>query len=213
MSAIAPPDPMRSRAEGAPPRAAQLGMWIFLGTEVLFFGGLFVVYAYGRTHWPHGFAAASRRTDVVIGTINTAVLLTSSAVVAFAVACAEEPGHRRSKARALWATAVLGVVFVSLKAVEYSHEWSEQLFPLGGFALADTPGAELFWVLYFVMTGLHAVHLTIGIVGISTFAWATGRKRSWPTAERIDTMALYWHFVDVVWILLYPLIYLVERHP
>ncbi len=212
MSAIAPPVSMSPDAEGAP-RIAQLGMWIFLGTELLFFGGLFVAYAYGRTHWPHGFAVASRHTEVVIGTVNTAVLLTSSAIVAFAVACAEAPGDRRWTARALWATAALGVVFVVLKGVEYAHEWSEHLFPLAGFALADTPGAELFWVLYFVMTGLHAVHLTIGIVGVGAFAWATGTRRSWPTPGRIDTMALYWHFVDVIWILLYPLLYLVERHP
>jgi cytochrome c oxidase subunit 3 len=209
MSAIAPPVPMSPQAE---PRIGQLGMWIFLGTEVLFFGGLFQSYAYGRTHWPHGFAIAARHTDVVLGTINTAVLLTSSAVVAFAVACAEDPAQRRWTSRALWATAALGVAFIAIKGVEYSHEWSEHLFPLAGFALADVPGAELFWVLYFVMTGLHAVHLAIGIVGVAAFAWATGRKKSWPTSSRVDTMALYWHFVDVIWIVLYPLIYLVERH-
>jgi len=210
MSAIAPTALAPPRADDAP-RVAQLGMLIFLATELLFFGGLFVSYAVGRTHWPHGFAVASRHTDVVLGTINTAVLLTSSAVVAFAVACAEQ-GLRRWTARALWATAALGVVFVGIKGLEYAHEWSEHLFPIAGFALAE-PGAELFWALYFVMTGLHAVHLLIGIVGVSAFARATGSGKAWPTPTRIETMALYWHFVDVVWIVLYPLIYLVERHP
>src|SRR6185503_15313244 len=151
-------------AADAAPRTAQLGMWVFLGTEVLFFGGLFVAYAVGRAHWPHGFAVASRHTDVVLGTVNTAVLLTSSAIVAFAVACADHPAQRRWTALALWATAALGVVFLAIKGVEYVHEWSEHLFPLADFALTE-PGAELFWVLYFVMTILHSVHLLIGIVG------------------------------------------------
>ncbi|HZW72556.1 MAG TPA: cytochrome c oxidase subunit 3, partial [Caldimonas sp.] len=151
---------------------------------------LFIGYAYGRTHWPHGFAVASRHTDVVLGTLNTAVLLTSSAIVAFAVASAEHPTQRRGTARALWATAALGIVFVAIKGVEYTHEWSEHLFPIAGFALPE-PGAELFWVLYFVMTGLHAVHLLIGIAGISAFARATDAGKAWPTASRIEVMALY----------------------
>jgi len=208
MSAIAAP--ALAAADDAP-RTAQLGMWIFLGTEVLFFGGLFVAYAVGRAHWPHGFAVASRHTDVVLGTVNTAVLLTSSAIVAFAVACADHPAQRRWTALALWATAALGVVFLAIKGVEYVHEWSEHLFPLADFALTE-PGAELFWVLYFVMTILHSVHLLIGIVGVAAFARATGAGKSWPTPGRVDTMALYWHFVDIVWIVLYPLLYLVERH-
>ena len=204
--ALAPPADVEAR------RIAQLAMWIFLATELLFFGGLFVAYAVGRAHWPHGFAVASRHTDVVLGTVNTAVLLTSSAVVAFAVASAEHPAHRRWTARALWLTAALGVVFLAIKGVEYAHEWHEHLFPLAGFALADAGGAELFFVLYFVMTGLHAVHLLIGIGGVAAFARASGAGRSWPTPQRVETMALYWHFVDVVWIVLYPLLYLVERH-
>jgi len=195
-----------------PGRAGKLGMWIFLGTELLFFGGLLVAYAYARTHWPQGFAVASRRTDVVLGTLNTGVLLTSSAVVAFAVACAEDPAHRRWTARALWVTAVLGVVFLGVKGAEYAHEWREHLFPLAGFALADAAGAELFFMLYFVMTGLHALHLLIGIAGVGTFAWASGAAKPWATAPRVEAMALYWHFVDVVWIVLYPLLYLVQRH-
>ena len=193
-------------------RAAKLGMWIFLATELLFFGGLLVAYAYARTHWPEGFAIASRRTDVVLGTVNTGVLLTSSAVIAFAVACAEDPAQRRWTARALALTAVLGVVFLVVKGVEYAHEWREHLFPLAGFALADVAGAGLFFLLYFVMTGLHALHLLIGIAGVCVFAGATRIAKPWATAPRVEAMALYWHFVDVVWILLYPLLYLVERH-
>jgi len=205
-TALAPAD------SGDPGRAATLGMWIFLGTELLFFGGLLVAYAYARTHWPQGFAVAGRRTDVLLGTVNTGVLLTSSAVIAFAVACAEAPAYRRWTARALWLTAALGVVFLAVKGVEYAHEWREHLFPTASFALADTAGAELFFLLYFVMTGLHAVHLAIGIAGVAVFASADGTAKAWATPPRLEVMALYWHFVDVVWIVLYPLLYLVERH-
>jgi len=211
MTAVAA-SPLAPADVADPARVARLGMWIFLATELLFFGGLLVAYAYARTHWPQGFAVASSRTDVVLGTVNTGVLLTSSAVVAFAVACAEDPAHRRWTARALWVTAVLGVVFLGVKGAEYAHEWREHLFPRAGFALADVAGAELFFVLYFVMTALHALHLLIGISGVAAFAWGSGMAKPWATAPRVEAMALYWHFVDVVWILLYPLLYLVQRH-
>lgn len=194
------------------PDAARLGMWIFIGTELLFFGGLFVAYLYGRTHWPQGFAAAGRHTDVVLGTLNTAVLLTSSAVIALAVVCSEHESQRRRVSRLLWLTAALGFVFLVIKGIEYRKEWHESLFPGAGFALADVRGAQLFFWLYFFMTGLHAVHLVIGMAGVGAFAWGSARSRPWADATGIDVMALYWHFVDVIWIFLYPLLYLVERH-
>ena len=194
------------------PELGQLGMWIFLGTELLFFGGLLVAYLFGRVHWPQGFGAASRHTDVVLGTINTGVLLTSSAVVAFGLACTEHLAHRRWTGRLLWLTAALGMVFLAIKGIEYRKEWHEHLFPGRAFALADVGGAELFFWLYFVMTGLHALHLVIGISGVAALAWGAGRGRPWAAARHVEAMALYWHFVDVVWIFLYPLIYLVERH-
>ncbi|MDB5817593.1 MAG: cytochrome c oxidase subunit 3 family protein, partial [Rhizobacter sp.] len=102
---------------------AQLGMWIFIASEVLFFGGLLMAYLYGRSHWPEGFAAASRRTDVVLGSINTALLLTSSAFAAVAVAAAEAD-RRKWVARCLWVTAALGVVFLAIKGMEWNAEWS-----------------------------------------------------------------------------------------
>jgi cytochrome c oxidase subunit 3 len=204
--------PLHADREHAPPaETGRLGMWIFIGSEVLFFGGLFVAYLYGRTHWPQGFAAAGRHTDVVLGTLNTGLLLTSSAVVALAVACSEHLAHRRFVARLLWLTAALGVAFLVVKGLEYRHEWQEALFPGPGFPV-DVPGAQLFFVLYFLTTGLHAVHLVIGIAGIAALAWGSGHARHWAAPRHVDAMALYWHFVDVVWIFLYPLLYLVERH-
>jgi cytochrome c oxidase subunit 3 len=197
-----------------PPASAEIGrfgMWIFLGTELLFFGGLLFAYLYGRTHWPQGFAAASRHTHVGLGTLNTALLLTSSAVIALAVACSEHLPHRRWVARLLWLTAILGGVFMLVKGIEYAKEWHEGLVPGAGFTLHE-PGAQLFFLLYFLMTGVHALHLAIGIAAVAVFARACSRDRAWAAPRRIDVLALYWHFVDVVWIFLYPLIYLVERH-
>ena len=201
----------------ARPRAAArtvprtLGMWVFIASELLFFGALLAAYLAGRLHWPHGFGAASRHTHVVLGTLNTAVLLTSSALVALAVACARHHVHRRWTTRLLWATAALGLVFLGIKGYEYVQEWHELLFPGPAFALAE-PGAQLFFMLYFFMTGLHAVHLVCGIAAVALFARAIAARRDWADAGRLDAVALYWHFVDVVWIFLYPFLYLVERH-
>jgi len=212
----APPPAPQAGAEAGPAagnQAGQLGMWIFLGTELLFFGGLLLAYAYGRTHWPHGFAVAGRQTDVVLGTVNTGLLLTSSALMALALACADHLAHRRWTGRLLWLTAATGAAFLAIKGIEYRHEWNAQLFPRAGFALSQTDGAALFFWLYFVTTGLHALHLLIGITGVSTLAWGHGRARPWAALHQLEAMGLYWHFVDVVWIFLYPLLYLVGRHP
>jgi len=200
-----------NRGAGAPPEIGKLGMWVFLGTEVLFFGGLMLSYLYGRTHWPGGFAAAGRHTHVWIGTINTAVLLTSSALIALAGATSECMPMRRWTPRLLWLTALFGLGFLVLKGIEYDKEVHEQLFPQAGFALSET-GAELFFWLYWLMTAIHALHLAIGVGAVSLFAWATGRQRRWADSHRIEVLALYWHFVDVVWIFLYPLLYLIDRH-
>jgi len=206
MNALAKPRPA--------PETARLGMWIFLATEVLFFGGLLLGYLDARMRWPQGFALASRHTDVVLGTLNTGLLLTSSALVAAAVACAEQhaASRRRGTSRLLVATAVLGVAFIAVKALEYRQEFIEGLLPGPGFALSGTPGAELFFELYFTLTALHAVHLAIGVLVLAVFAYGAHCEREWANARRVDIAALYWHFVDVVWIFLYPLIYLVNRH-
>ncbi len=206
MSAIATvPEPLDE------PDIGKLGMWTFLASEVLFFGGLFLAYLYGRTHWPQGWATASRRTDVVLGTLNTAVLLTSSAVVALAVACEEDAKRRRWTSRLLALTATLGAVFLVIKGVEWHADWNEHLFPGAKFAL-DVPGAQEFFALYFVMTGLHAVHMIVGIAVLVVLARGRSRGRDWARAGHLEIAALYWHFVDLVWIFFYPLLYLVERH-
>ena len=188
-----------------------LGMWVFLASEVLFFGGLFVAYLYGRTHWPEGWSAASRRTDVVLGTVNTALLLTSSALAALAVAC-DEARRERWAARLLAATALLGLAFIAIKGAEWHADFAQGLAPGPAFALDSVAGAQEFFALYFVMTGLHAVHMAAGVGVLGTLAWGRHRRRAWARPAHVEVAALYWHFVDIVWIFLYPLLYLVSRH-
>jgi cytochrome c oxidase subunit 3 len=200
------------RGDAPEPAIGALGMWVFLASEVLFFGGLFIAYAYGRTHWPLGWAEGSRHTDVVLGTVNTALLLTSSALVALAVLCGEHPHRGRLAARLLATAALLGLAFLAVKAVEWHAEWREGLVPGPGFALSAAPGAQEFLVLYFLMTGLHGVHIIGGVTALGILARGRQRERSWASAPRIEVAGLYWHFVDVVWIFLYPLLYLVNRH-
>lgn len=190
---------------------ARLGMWIFLASEVLFFGGLLVAYAIARLHSPGGFAAASAKTDVWLGTLNTALLLLSSCLMAIG-AEASECNQPRDVAPCLWIAAALGIGFLAIKGLEYRKEWLEGLFPGPGFRIDGhvVPGAQLFFTWYFVATALHAVHLGIGIATCIGFAWLSRSRHSMHAgAPRIHALALYWHFVDVVWIVLYPLIYLV----
>jgi cytochrome c oxidase subunit III len=193
--------------------AAELGMWVFLATEVLFFGGLVLAYLVYRRGYAADFAAAAQRTKIVIGTANTAILLTSSFAVAWAVAAAKV-GAGRLAAVLLGAAALLGAGFLGLKAVEYAAEYREHLVPAVNFAFEaeHVKGAELFYMFYFVATGLHGVHVLIGIVVLA--AIATRARRGAYSARYhapITVAALYWHFVDIVWIFLFALIYLPGR--
>ncbi len=195
-------------------QAATFGMWIFLATELMFFGPLLFGYSYARSHFPDGVAAASRHTQVMLGTINTAVLLTSSLLMAIAVQARRAEATQLAR-RLLLLVAALGIVFLAIKVSEYRHEWQEHLFPGGGFAFPDprhASAAEIFYFLYFGLTGLHALHVTIGIVMMLAFSIGLSRgKNRFASAERIEVAGLYWHFVDVIWIFLYPILYLVGR--
>lgn len=197
--------------------AARFGMWIFLATEVLFFGPLFLGYVYLRLRFGPVVGLASRHTDLLLGTVNTAVLLTSSLCMAMA-GRAREGDALRAAARWLVATAFLGIVFLVIKGAEYHMEFGEHLFPGAGFAPSDarTPeqahGMELFFLLYFAATGLHALHLAIGVCVSLVLAWALWRRGAeGASVNAVEVTGLYWHFVDVVWIFLYPMLYLVMR--
>ena len=194
--------------------ASTLGMWVFLVTEVLFFGGLFLVYLVYRSTYPEAFIAGSHELDVLLGGINTAVLITSSLTMALAVHAAQT-GHRRTLMWLLVATMVLGAAFLGIKSVEYYHKFEEHHIPGPGFVFEKEHFAnvQLFFSLYFLMTGLHALHMIIGL-GIMTWmlVWSW---RGIVTAEYyspIEISGLYWHFVDIVWIFLFPLLYLLGRH-
>jgi cytochrome c oxidase subunit 3 len=195
--------------------ASTLGMWVFLVTEVLFFGGLFLVYTVYRVWYPDAFAAASHSLDVTLGTINTVVLITSSLTMALAVHAAQT-GERKLVMIFLIATMALGAVFLGIKSVEYYHKFVEHHVPGPGFQFEEKEyirHAQIFFSLYFVMTGLHALHMVIGFGIMSWMLWWTWRGVI--TAEYyspIEISGLYWHFVDIVWIFLFPLLYLLGRH-
>ncbi len=197
--------------------AATLGMWVFLASEVLFFGGLLAGYAVYRALYPEGFAAGSRHLDLWLGTLNTAVLLTSSLTVALSVE-AIYSGNRRRAGYLLAFTIVLGIAFLTVKGFEYAHKYHEHLVPGAHFqfvdhAEGDAPpqGVELFFSCYFALTGLHAVHMVIGIglFGVLVFELLR-EKGNAPSPLRIEVAGLYWHFVDVVWVFLFPLLYLIH---
>jgi cytochrome c oxidase subunit 3 len=194
--------------------AASIGMWAFLVTEVMFFGGMFLAYTVYRILYPQTFAHASHHLDVRLGTVNTAVLIGSSFTMALAVHGAQV-GWRRGVTRALLATMALGAVFLVIKASEYGHKFHEGLVPGPGFTYPgpDAHQAQLFFSLYFVMTGFHALHMVIGIGLLSWLALGARRGRFGPGYfTPVELTGLYWHFVDIVWIFLFPLLYLIGRH-
>jgi cytochrome c oxidase subunit III len=191
---------------------AELGMWVFLATELLLFGGLILGYLVYRHAYPAAFAAASRHTEIVIGTANTAILLTSSFLVACAVdAFAVET--RKLCAGLLSGAIALGLIFIVLKGIEYAGEYREHLVPGIDFRFdaAKANGAQLFFIFYFIATAIHALHMLIGIGLLAVMAALTWRSPTTRHRAALHSTALYWHFVDVVWIFLFALIYLPGR--
>lgn len=200
-------DPVQQR------EAATLGMWVFLSTEILFFGVLFASYAICRILYPQGFAAASRETDMLMGTIETAVLLTSSSLIALGVR-AIKLDQRKTAVWLLAGTAALGTTFLVMHGFEYYREYTEQLIPGLNFARGGpyARAIELFFCLYYFITGFHSLHVLAGVCVIAGLALRVARGSF--GSERFTTLeltALYWHLVDIVWIFVYPLLYLVGR--
>jgi cytochrome c oxidase subunit 3 len=191
--------------------AATLGMWVFLMTEVLFFGGLFLAYTLYRTWYPEMFVQASSHLNVTLGAANTIVLIASSLTMALAVNAAQL-GERNRLVILLIATMILGTAFLGVKYVEYADKFHHHLVPGPNFAFAApwTQQAQLYFSLYFAMTGLHALHMIVGL-GIMTVltiqAWQGRFTAEYYTP--IEIGGLYWHFVDIVWIFLFPLLYLI----
>lgn len=190
--------------------AALSGMWLFLATELLFFGALFLIYALYRHFHPQGFAEASRHAELWIGTVNTVLLVSSSAVFAYALLCARL-GDNPGVFRACLVTALLGALFLGLKGFEWYDDFGKHLFPGPDFAITgpDAGGAQLFYSFYFIATGLHGLHMLIGMGLLAYVAWQARRGTYSPAyVTPVEAVGLYWSFVDIVWLLLYPCIYL-----
>jgi cytochrome c oxidase subunit 3 len=190
-----------------------LGMWVFLSTEVLVFGALFTGYTVYRLSYPAAFEEASSHLNVWIAAVNTVVLLTSSLTMALAVRAAQL-GRRRHLTLGLAATALLGMLFLAIKAVEYTIDYRDGLVPGLSFQAKDWNAGpahvQLFLVFYYILTGLHALHMVVGISVVAALTLMAARGAFVPDYYApIEAWGLYWHFVDVVWIFLLPLLYLV----
>jgi cytochrome c oxidase subunit 3 len=197
--------------------AGHLGMWTFLATEVLFFGVLFLAFYAYRTRWHEAFAHGAHELKWYLGAINTAVLLGSSYVMALAVHAARE-GQTKSLVRRLLLTIVLGLIFIGIKFTEYTIEYHEHLVPQLNYAAVSPEGAarpaqtQLFMTFYFMMTGLHAVHMIAGLCVLGVLAYFAHRNKFSPAYHNpIELAGLYWHFIDMVWVFLFPTLYLL-RH-
>lgn len=192
---------------------AQLGMWVFLATEVLFFGALVFGYYVYRVSYPDQFVLAGHDTKLLLGSINTAILVTSSLTMVAAI----EQVKRDEPSRAvtlLIVTALLGLAFVGVKGYEYFADYQDHTVPLLSFILkpGEQPVVELFWMFYFVATGIHVLHLSIGIVAVLVYARHTRRGRySAAYYSPLEVLGLYWSFVDTVWLFLFAAIYPIGR--
>ena len=202
---------------------ASLGMWVFLAQEIMFFGGMFCAYLVYRYKFFGDFGAASQTLDIRWGALNTAVLICSSLTVVLAVRAAQL-GKRKALVGWLVFTIVLGLVFLGIKGIEYAEKFEKHHVPGPSFAFSGTvPShpdlpvnphhAEMFFSLYFAMTGMHALHMIVGVGlfgALTYFAWRGKYSPGYYTP--IENAGLYWHFVDIIWIYLFPLLYLIDRH-
>jgi len=224
--------------------AASLGMWWFLGTEIMFFGGMFCAYLIYRLKYFPEFAASSRSLDLTVGTLNTAVLICSSLTVAQAVRAAQL-GKRKLQVPLLLATIFFGLVFLGVKAYEWNKKYKEHHIPTFDFnakdlmrdnqklfgldKLQNDPSkahelqekeaeiqqrSQIFFSLYFALTGMHAIHMVVGVGIFTVITWMAWKGRFTPEYHTpLEIAGLYWHFVDIVWIYLFPLLYLIDRRP
>ena len=195
---------------------ARIGMWLFLFTELLLFGGLFLLYSVYRAKFPADFHFSAGELDTFMGTLNTAVLLTSSLTMVLGTAALE----RRQKKMTLWflgSTIILGLAFMVNKYFEWSAKFSHGLYPNSEILESHGPGENIFYSLYYLMTGLHGIHILIGIIILVVmFVWTVRLKETssrgnvWEDLGiKVENSGLYWHLVDLIWIFLFPLFYLI----
>lgn len=190
-----------------------LGMWLFLAGEVMFFGVLFTGYSVYRYLYPQTFAEASRHLDITLGSINTFILLTSSFTMVMAVDAIRR-GQRRLMIALLLVTMLLGLTFLGIKGLEYVHKIEQGLFPNINFVYdgSDPNQARLFFSLYFLMTGLHAIHMLLGVIALAGLSFMGWRKVfNAHNYVPVEMIGLFWHFIDIIWIFIFPLLYLISR--
>ena len=193
--------------------ASTFGMWVFLVTEVLFFGGMFMAYILYRIWYPDMFVAASHHLSIPLGTFNTAVLIGSSLTMAYAVNAAQRGAKPREQVMWLVGTMILGAIFLGVKVIEYADKFGHHLVPGPNFHF-DKPEfqqtAQIYYSLYFSLTGLHATHMIVGMVIMAIIARMAAKGQFTPEwYTPVEIMGLYWHFVDLIWIFLFPLLYLI----
>jgi cytochrome c oxidase subunit III len=205
------PDPLREPWEELPRQqeAATLGMWLFLMSEMLFFGAVFMAFSFSRALDVSAFRDAAKETVLWYGAPNTAILVTSSLTITLAIRAAAA-ADRTLAARLLVATALLGLAFLVVKGLEYRDDLEHHLYPGPNFKLGQT-AAEIFWSFYWIMTGIHAVHLAIGVALVTRLAWLTGRRRLSLASPQLEVTSLYWHLVDAFWVVLFPVLYVAGR--
>ena len=194
--------------------ASLLGMWAFLITEVMMFGGLFLGYTVYRTMYSAGFLEASHHVSIVFGGANTAILIVSSLTMVLAINSAQR-GKQKEIVRYLFFTLLLGLAFLVIKSIEYTDKFQHHHVPGANF-IWEGPNAgtaEIFFSYYFAMTGLHAIHMIIG-AGLLIYLIIMARRGRFSPEyyTPIEVIGLYWHFVDIVWIFLYPQFYLIGQH-
>lgn len=196
--------------------ATSLGMWVFLIQEVMFFGGLFLAYVVYRNTYTTAFAEASHHLNYILGGANTAILLGSSFTMALAVRAAQL-GQKKALITFLILTVLLGCAFLGVKAFEYHEKFVDHLVPGSSFEWKANPflkgQVEIFYSLYFIMTGMHALHMVIG-VGIMVYLLVRSMQGMYTPQyySPVELSGLYWHFVDIVWIFLFPFLYLIGHH-
>jgi cytochrome c oxidase subunit 3 len=186
-------------------------MWLFLLSEILIFGGLFLVYAMYRAKHPADFHAASLELSRFDGTLNTAILLTSSLTAVLAIFSLQELNKPKHAALYLAATIGFGFAFLVVKAFEWAAKFQHGLYPRAAELGTRPHGEILYFGLYFTMTGLHALHVIIGMVVLSVMlVWVLGKKATQKNSAALENAGLYWHLVDIIWIFLFPLFYLIS---
>jgi len=188
---------------------ATLGMWLFLFTELILFGGLFLLYAVYLARYPHEFAAGGRELNVVFGAVNTVVLLTSSLLAAMAVTAVQR-GRQQASVRLLMGTIGCALIFLGIKYVEWSAKFGHDIYPGSKRLLSGPPGESVFFSLYYLTTGLHGLHVLIGGTLLAFVAvWVRQGKIDSSNYSWLENGALYWHLVDLIWIFIFPLYYLI----